>query len=129
MRKIQLAPKFGNMYRFFMLVIGTSRLEAYWTLHPETGPSLRALHALLSAASWGSPAEMVRHWSAMAHEERGCIRLTLADEGCEVLVRINFAREIAQIQAVNALTPHGATSDDRQCTADQVPGGLRASPA
>jgi hypothetical protein len=45
------------------------------------------------------------------------------------VVRINFAREIAQIQAVNALMPHGATSDDRQRTTDPVPGGLRASPA
>jgi mRNA-degrading endonuclease HigB of HigAB toxin-antitoxin module len=112
-----------------MLVIGVSRLEAYWTLHPEVESSLKALHALLSTGSWRNAAELVRQWPAMAREDKGCIRLTLADEGCEVVVRINFAREIAQIQAVNALMPHGATSDDRQRTTDPVPGGLRASPA
>lgn len=112
-----------------MLVIGISRLEAYWTLHPEAEPSLRALHALLSAAQWSSADEMLRQWPAMARQERDGIRLTLAEDGCEVLVQINFAREIAQIQAVNALTPHGATSDDRQRATDPVPGGLRASPA
>jgi mRNA-degrading endonuclease HigB of HigAB toxin-antitoxin module len=129
MKKIQLAPNFGNMYVSVMLAIGISRLEAYWTLHPEAEPSLRALHALLSAASWGSAPELVRQWPAMAREDKGCVRLTLADEGCEVLIQVNFARKIAQIQAVNALLPHGATSDDRQRTTDQVPGGLRASPA
>ncbi len=112
-----------------MLVIGISRLAAYWTLHPEAEPSLRALHALLSAAPWGSAAELVRQWPAMAREDEGRVRLTLADEGCEVVVQVNFAREIAQIQAVNALMPHGATSDDRQRAPDPVPGGLRASPA
>ncbi|MCB5175299.1 MULTISPECIES: hypothetical protein [Microvirga] len=112
-----------------MLVIGVPRLEAYWTLHPEAEPSLRALHALLSAASWGSAAELVLHWAAIAREDKGCIRLALVDDGCEVLVQINFALGIAQIQAVNALAPHGATSDDRQRKTDQIPGGLRASPA
>ena len=112
-----------------MLVIGISRLEAYWTRHPEVEASLRALHALMSAASWGSAAELVRQWPALAREDKGSVSLTLADEGCEVLVRVNAAREIAQIQAVNALLPHGATSDDRQRTPDPVPGGLRASPA
>ncbi|MEE1610282.1 hypothetical protein [Microvirga sp. CF3016] len=112
-----------------MLVIGVSRLEAYWTLHPEVESSLKALHALLSAASWGSAAELVRQWPAMAREDKGCINLALADEECEVLVQIHFAREIVQIQAVNSLAPHGATSDDRQRTTDPVPGGLRANPA
>jgi hypothetical protein len=114
---------------FPMLVVGISRLETYWALHLGAELSLRALHALLSAASWGNAAELVRQWPAIASEEKGCIRLVLAEEGCEVLIQINFPRDIAQIQAVNALSPHGATSDDRQRTTDQVPGGLRASPA
>lgn len=112
-----------------MLVIGVSRLETYAALHPEAEASLRALHALLAAAAWNNAAEMVGQWPAMAQEQNGCIRLTLEEEGCAVLVQINFAREIVQIQAVNSLAPHGAPSDDRQRTTDPVPGGLRASPA
>ena len=112
-----------------MLVIGVPRLEAYWTRYPEAESSLMALHALLSTASWGSAAELVLQWAAIAREDKGCIRLLLVEDGCEVLVQVNFALGIARIQAENALTPHGATSDDRQRKTDQVPGGLRASPA
>jgi mRNA-degrading endonuclease HigB of HigAB toxin-antitoxin module len=129
MLKNELAPKIGNMYRFTMLVIGVSRLEAYWSLHPEAEPILKALHALLSAAQWRDADEMLRAWPGLAHRDKGAIGLTLVDEGCEVVLQINFAREILQIQAVNAITPHGATSDDRQRATDPVPGGLRASPA
>ena len=129
MLKLSLVPKIGNMYEFPMLVIGISRLEAYWARHRETEASLRALNALLSVAPWRSIDEMLRHWPAIARQEKDCIGLTLAEEGCEVLVRFNFAREIAQIQAVHPLTPHGATSDDRQRATDPLSGGLRASPA
>ncbi len=117
------------MYIFLMLVIGISRLEAYWSLHPEAEPSLRALHALLSAAPWRSAGELLQQWRVIARPEKDCFSLTLADEGCEVLVQINFAREIAQIQAVHVLTPHGAMSDDRQRTANPLSSGLRTSPA
>jgi mRNA-degrading endonuclease HigB of HigAB toxin-antitoxin module len=112
-----------------MLVIGISRLESYAALHPEAEASLKALHALLAAASWSSAAELVAQWPAIAQEQNGCVRFTLAEEECAVLVQVNFAREIVQIQAVTSLAPHGATSDDRQRTPDPVPGGLRASPA
>jgi len=112
-----------------MLVIGISRLEAYWSLHPDAEPSLRALHALLSAAQWDSIGQLLQQWRAIAHQERDCIRLTLAEDGCKVLIQINFAREITQILAVETLTPQGATSDERQRATDPDTGGLRASPA
>jgi mRNA-degrading endonuclease HigB of HigAB toxin-antitoxin module len=117
------------MYSYSMLVIGISRLEAYWTLYPDAEPTLKALYALLSAASWNSADEMLRQWPAIARQDQDGVRLTLAEDGCEVLVQINFAREIVQIQAVHTLLPHGATNDDRQRTPHSVPGGLRASPA
>lgn len=129
MLKSPLAPKIGNMHEFSMLVIGTSRLGAYWTSHPEAKAPLEALNALLSAAQWRNVSEMLRHWPAIARQEKDCIRLTFAEEGCEVLVRINFTREIAQIQAVHPFTPHGAISDGRQCATDPLFSGLRASPA
>jgi mRNA-degrading endonuclease HigB of HigAB toxin-antitoxin module len=112
-----------------MLVIGLSRLKAYGALHPEAEPSLKALHALLSVAAWRSLDELLRQWPGIARHEGGCVRIGLVQERCEVLLQVNFAREIIQIQAVEAFSPEGANSDARQRAADPDTGGLRTRPA
>ncbi|MCB8820308.1 hypothetical protein [Microvirga rosea] len=112
-----------------MLVIGLSRLESYWTQHPQAEVTLRALHALLAAAEWVQADDLLRQWSGIARHEGESFRIALDPEGCEVWLQVNFPLGIAQIQAVHTKSLQGAPADERERETHSNPGGLRASPA
>ena len=112
-----------------MLVIGLSKLEAYGSAHPEAGMALTALHALLSAAVWTDPDDALRQWPGLVRRDERGLSVVLQPEGCEILLQVNFPLGIVQIQAVQSLSPQGASSDERQRATHPDTGGLRASPA
>ncbi|MBZ6075962.1 hypothetical protein [Microvirga puerhi] len=112
-----------------MLVIGLSKLESYWSYHPDAEATLRALQALLSTADCADSDAMLRQWSGIMRRNREGFSIALDPEGCEVLFQANFALGLIQILAVQSISPQGATADERQRTTNQNPGGLRASPA
>ncbi|GAU80552.1 hypothetical protein [Bosea sp. BIWAKO-01] len=93
-----------------MIVIGASALVDYGEAHPQAGPGLRALNALLRQASWGTRGELARDCGAVARfVSEDAVALALPHVGCSVTFRVNFELGVIRITAVAALNEEDAT--------------------
>ncbi len=93
-----------------MIVIGASALAAYGEAHPQAGPGLRALNALLRQATWRARNELARDCGAVARfVSEDAVAFALPQVGCSVAFRVNFELGVIRIIAVTTINEEDAT--------------------
>jgi mRNA-degrading endonuclease HigB of HigAB toxin-antitoxin module len=85
-----------------MQVIGRPALSDFAARHPEAAGALRALVALLEAATWRVPADLLQHWGAIAEcDASGRVRIDLPDAACAVALQVSYAHQLVCIETVS----------------------------